>query len=232
MKPHNLRYTCYTRYWTHTGLHKHDRRIRTVSGALWAGWLAQNVGLFSVLERDRGARRVLIATLGDVAYRLLLFWLIVCMCAACRALDERADVDRRIATSSCVATKSRRRDTALIVGGTDTSRRTGPQLVLFPVPHFRELRLESLKVTGMGLRGQQALDLSSVAARLRGRPVCLSGLVAGVASQIRKRLFDSPVRNRSLRCCSLSSPSSGLLTDEVSISALLSGCTVTVQCSN
>ncbi|MQL93361.1 hypothetical protein Taro_026011, partial [Colocasia esculenta] len=35
---------------------------------------------------------------------------------------------------------------ALVVGGTNTSRRTGPQLVLFPVPHFRELRPESLKV--------------------------------------------------------------------------------------
>ncbi|MQM11136.1 hypothetical protein Taro_044039 [Colocasia esculenta] len=42
---------------------------------------------------------------------------------------------------------------ALVVGGTDTSRRTGPQLVLFPVPHFREFRPESLKVSGMGLRG-------------------------------------------------------------------------------
>ncbi|MQM15691.1 hypothetical protein Taro_048642 [Colocasia esculenta] len=36
-------------------------------------------------------------------------------------------------------------DFVLVVGGTDTSRRTGPQLVLFPVPHFRELRPESLK---------------------------------------------------------------------------------------
>ncbi|MQL89155.1 hypothetical protein Taro_021723 [Colocasia esculenta] len=50
--------------------------------------------------------------------------------------------------SLCLVTCS-----ALVVGGTDTSRRTGPQLVLFPVPHFRELRPESLKVTGMGLRG-------------------------------------------------------------------------------
>ncbi|MQL69207.1 hypothetical protein Taro_001490 [Colocasia esculenta] len=85
-------------------------------------------------------------------------------------------------------------DFTLIVGGTDASRRTGPQLVLFPVPHFRELRPESLKVTGMGLRGvtcrcgglvwwfgwspqflfglvERQLDLSFVAARLRGRPV-------------------------------------------------------------
>ncbi|MQM10734.1 hypothetical protein Taro_043632 [Colocasia esculenta] len=44
-------------------------------------------------------------------------------------------------------------DFVLIVGGTDTSRHTGPQLVLFPVPHFRELRSKSIKVTGMGLRG-------------------------------------------------------------------------------
>ncbi|MQL99908.1 hypothetical protein Taro_032639 [Colocasia esculenta] len=41
---------------------------------------------------------------------------------------------------------------ALVVGGTDTSRHTGPQLILFPVPHFRELRPESLKVPGMGLQ--------------------------------------------------------------------------------
>ncbi|MQM06304.1 hypothetical protein Taro_039124, partial [Colocasia esculenta] len=58
-------------------------------------------------------------------------------------------------------------DFALVVGGTDASRRTGPQLVLFPVPHFRELRPESLKVTGMSLQVERQLDLSSVAARLR-----------------------------------------------------------------
>ncbi|MQL78416.1 hypothetical protein Taro_010827 [Colocasia esculenta] len=40
----------------------------------------------------------------------------------------------------------------LVVGGTDTSRHTGPQLVLLPVPHFRELGPESLKVPGMGLQ--------------------------------------------------------------------------------
>ncbi|MQL91300.1 hypothetical protein Taro_023919 [Colocasia esculenta] len=157
------------------------------------------------------------------------------MRAAWRALDGRANVDRRIATGSRVAIRSRRRDqvatsryvafptelrvyetleeqsfhklcsarggfargflgdssswdlvgrvlsariacgagetpgyrqfSALVVGGTDTSRRTGPQLVLFPVPHFRELRSESLKVT------ERQLDLPSVAARLRGRLV-------------------------------------------------------------
>ncbi|MQM02567.1 hypothetical protein Taro_035333 [Colocasia esculenta] len=71
--------------------------------------------------------------------------------------------------------------------GTDTSRRTGPQLVLFPVPHFRELGPESLKVSGLGLQlcglqewcwlvstvlvpveVERQLDLSSMAARLRG----------------------------------------------------------------
>ncbi|MQL87552.1 hypothetical protein Taro_020096, partial [Colocasia esculenta] len=90
---------------------------------------------------------------------------------------------------------------ALVVGGTDISRRTRPQLVLFPVPHFRELGPESLKVLGMGLRDvwwfgwspqflfglvERQLDLSSVAARLRGRPVCLSGLVAGVVRESRR----------------------------------------------
>ncbi|MQL93916.1 hypothetical protein Taro_026560 [Colocasia esculenta] len=41
----------------------------------------------------------------------------------------------------------------------------------------------------MGLRVERQLDLSSVAARLRGRPVCLSGLVAGVASQATRPEF-------------------------------------------
>ncbi|MQM14473.1 hypothetical protein Taro_047405 [Colocasia esculenta] len=71
--------------------------------------------------------------------------------------------------------------------GTDTSRRTGPQLVLFLVPHFRELGQESLKVSGLGLQLcslqvwcwfvstvfdlvelKRQLDLSAVAASLRG----------------------------------------------------------------
>ncbi|MQM21914.1 hypothetical protein Taro_054961 [Colocasia esculenta] len=63
-------------------------------------------------ELLRGACHVLIATLGDVAFRLPLFWLVVCMRAACRALDGCADVDRQIATGSHVATKSRRCDTS------------------------------------------------------------------------------------------------------------------------
>ncbi|MQM07588.1 hypothetical protein Taro_040429 [Colocasia esculenta] len=62
---------------------------------------------------------------------------------------------------------------ALVVGGTDTSRRTGPQLVLFLVPHSRELWPESLK-----------LDLSSLTVRLRGSScVVLSGLDTGVMNQ-------------------------------------------------
>ncbi|MQL96110.1 hypothetical protein Taro_028782 [Colocasia esculenta] len=36
------------------------------------------------------------------------------------------------------------------------------------MPHSRELGPESLKVPGMGLRVERQLDLSSVAARLRG----------------------------------------------------------------
>ncbi|MQL71522.1 hypothetical protein Taro_003841 [Colocasia esculenta] len=75
-----------------------------VSGALWAGWLAQSAGLFSVPERDRGARRVLIATPGDVVFWLPLFWLIVYMRTACRARGWRADVDRQIVTGSRIAT--------------------------------------------------------------------------------------------------------------------------------
>ncbi|MQL90904.1 hypothetical protein Taro_023502 [Colocasia esculenta] len=50
---------------------------------------------------------------------------------------------------------------ALVVGGTDTSRCTGPQLVLFPVPHSRVLRPESLEVPGLGrwLCGPQVVVL-------------------------------------------------------------------------
>ncbi|MQL74433.1 hypothetical protein Taro_006794 [Colocasia esculenta] len=59
--------------------------------------------------------------------------------------------------SLCLVTCS-----VLIVGGTDTIRRTGPQLVLFSVPHFRELRPESLKVIGMGLRGVVVWLVSTV----------------------------------------------------------------------
>ncbi|MQL92826.1 hypothetical protein Taro_025463, partial [Colocasia esculenta] len=69
---------------------------------LSTGIMYLSTGLFSVPKRDRVARRVLIATSGDVAFRLPLFWLVVCMRAACRALDGRADVDRRIATGSRV----------------------------------------------------------------------------------------------------------------------------------
>ncbi|MQM14809.1 hypothetical protein Taro_047744 [Colocasia esculenta] len=68
--------------------------------------------LFSVPKRDRGARRILIATPGDVAFWLPPFWLVVCMRAACRARDGHADVDRRLATGSRVATWSRRSDTS------------------------------------------------------------------------------------------------------------------------
>ncbi|MQL77496.1 hypothetical protein Taro_009907 [Colocasia esculenta] len=76
------------------------------------------------------------------------------------------------------------------LGVMDTSRCTGPQLVLFPVPHFRELGPESLKVPGMGLQQcglqewcwlvstvcwlvlvERQFDLSSVAVGLRGSSV-------------------------------------------------------------
>ncbi|MQL83806.1 hypothetical protein Taro_016296 [Colocasia esculenta] len=91
------------------------------------------------------------------------------------------------------------------LGVTDTSRRTGPQLVMFPVPHFRKLRPESLKVPGMGLRlcGPQewcwlvwcwlvyfvclwscSWTVWSVATRLRGGScVLLSGLDTSVMNQ-------------------------------------------------
>ncbi|MQM18477.1 hypothetical protein Taro_051469 [Colocasia esculenta] len=87
-----------------------------VFGSLWAGWLAQSTGLFSVPERDRGERRILIATPGDVAFWLPLFWLVVCMRATCRARGGHADVDRRIATGSRVAIWSRRSNTSLFSG--------------------------------------------------------------------------------------------------------------------
>ncbi|MQM01776.1 hypothetical protein Taro_034530 [Colocasia esculenta] len=61
--------------------------------------------------------------------------------------------ERRQRTTTCVELVLRLVTcSALVVGGTDTSRRTGPQLVLLPVPHFRELRPESLKVPGMDLQ--------------------------------------------------------------------------------
>ncbi|MQL92300.1 hypothetical protein Taro_024914, partial [Colocasia esculenta] len=82
-----------------------------VPGALWAGWLARIAYLFSVSECDRGVRRVLIVTPRDVAFWLLLFWLVIYMRTACRAWGGRADVDKLIATGSRVVTWLRRSDT-------------------------------------------------------------------------------------------------------------------------
>ncbi|MQL97198.1 hypothetical protein Taro_029885, partial [Colocasia esculenta] len=46
--------------------------------------------------------------------------------------------------------------------GTDTSRRHwSPATLVFPVPHFRELGRESLKVLGMGLQVQQGFITDS-----------------------------------------------------------------------
>ncbi|MQM08267.1 hypothetical protein Taro_041118 [Colocasia esculenta] len=79
-----------------------------------------------------------------------------------------------------------------------------PSLSCFLVPHFREVRPESLKVLGMGLQlcglqvwcwlvstvlwlvlVERQLDLSSVTARLRGSScVVLSGLDTGLISQL------------------------------------------------
>ncbi|MQM03006.1 hypothetical protein Taro_035775 [Colocasia esculenta] len=68
----------------------------------------------------------------------------------------------------------------------DTSRHHwSPASPVFPVPHFRELGPESLKVSGLGLQlcGLQ-LDLSSVTVRLRsGSYAVLSGLDTGVMNQ-------------------------------------------------
>ncbi|MQL76628.1 hypothetical protein Taro_009004 [Colocasia esculenta] len=74
-------------------------------------------GLFSIFERDGGARHLLIATLGDVVFWLPLFWLVVCMHAVCRARDRRADFDMRIATGSRVATWSQQLPQALLGQG-------------------------------------------------------------------------------------------------------------------
>ncbi|MQL93603.1 hypothetical protein Taro_026250 [Colocasia esculenta] len=54
---------------------------------------------------------------------------------------------------------------------------TGPQLVLFPVPHSRELRPESLEVTGMGLWlcGPQVVVLDGLHSCL----FCSCGAAAG-----------------------------------------------------
>ncbi|MQL89018.1 hypothetical protein Taro_021579 [Colocasia esculenta] len=64
---------------------------------------------------------------------------------------------------------------ALVVGGTDTSSRHWSPASPLPVPHSSEPRPGSLEVPGMGLcltfYVERQLDLSSVAARLRGGPV-------------------------------------------------------------
>ncbi|MQL80504.1 hypothetical protein Taro_012953 [Colocasia esculenta] len=110
--------------------------LSQVSGELWAGCLAQSAGLFSVPEHDRGARRVLIPTPGDVASWLPLFWLIVCMGTACRTWGGRANVDRRIATGSHITTWSRHSDTSQMV-----SDALAPVVLLGNAVHMVVLRL-------------------------------------------------------------------------------------------
>ncbi|MQM06910.1 hypothetical protein Taro_039741 [Colocasia esculenta] len=159
--------------------------LTQVSGTLWAGWLAQNAGLFSIFKRDGGVRRLLIATPGDVAFWLPLFWLIVYMHAACCTRDRRADFDRRIATGSRVTTWSRR---------SDMSRSVTPSMVtsLVGSPRFQgepgtwvcsgfvpvqwhgpagcDLQVWWFGWSPQFLFGlvERQLDLSSMAARLRG----------------------------------------------------------------
>ncbi|MQM17745.1 hypothetical protein Taro_050722 [Colocasia esculenta] len=57
-----------------------------------ADW-AQNAHKFSACERDKGLRRILNVMALVVAFLLPLFWVVVCMCAACRTLGRHADVD-------------------------------------------------------------------------------------------------------------------------------------------
>ncbi|MQM08921.1 hypothetical protein Taro_041779 [Colocasia esculenta] len=71
--------------------------------------------------------------------------------------------ERRQRTSTCVEVVLRLvACSALVVGGTDTSRRTRPQLVLLPLPHFRKLGPESLKVPGMGLQSSSPFPCGGV----------------------------------------------------------------------
>ncbi|MQL87170.1 hypothetical protein Taro_019707 [Colocasia esculenta] len=91
---------------------------------------------------------------------------------------------------------------ALVVGGTDTSRRTGPQLILFPVPHSRGLRPESLEVPGIGLRqcSPQLLYLSWFARILGSFPTepvtCEAHPYSLQVKESRRFLFRLPVRSR------------------------------------
>ncbi|MQM11732.1 hypothetical protein Taro_044644 [Colocasia esculenta] len=67
----------------------------------------------------------------------------------------------------------RERRHALVVGGTDTSRRTGPQLVLFQCLTLESSGPGSLEVSGMGLRpcGPQVVSADVVP---RGMPQALA----------------------------------------------------------
>ncbi|MQM13526.1 hypothetical protein Taro_046451, partial [Colocasia esculenta] len=67
-----------------------------------ADW-AQSAHRFSAYERDKGLRCVLNATALVVTFLLLMFWVVFCMCAACRTLGQHADVDLVKAMPNSVA---------------------------------------------------------------------------------------------------------------------------------
>ncbi|MQM06136.1 hypothetical protein Taro_038957 [Colocasia esculenta] len=73
---------------------------------------AQSAHTFSACERDRGVCHVLNTKALVVAFMLPLFWVVVCMRAACRTLGGHANVDSGKATASYVAFRSQRRATS------------------------------------------------------------------------------------------------------------------------
>ncbi|MQM14977.1 hypothetical protein Taro_047913, partial [Colocasia esculenta] len=67
-----------------------ESRFLGLSGpAVWA----HSTRWFTGCERDEGVRRIKVATDLVVAFTLPLFWVVVCMCAACHMLGSHADVN-------------------------------------------------------------------------------------------------------------------------------------------
>ncbi|MQL72588.1 hypothetical protein Taro_004940 [Colocasia esculenta] len=76
------------------------RRFSGLSGpAVWT----RSTRWFTGCERDGGVRRVQVATALVVAFLLPLFWVVVCMRAACCTLGGHTGVDSKKATAFYVA---------------------------------------------------------------------------------------------------------------------------------
>ncbi|MQL72036.1 hypothetical protein Taro_004374 [Colocasia esculenta] len=166
------------------------------AGTMFGAWVRWWRGGFASLELARVVRRDLVAVLGRGALRFsVASGRIDAICKASTVSDVVWLLRGHMVTSDgpvvvggpapilkclfsrcaivevCVVflkTLTPEFEFALVVGG--TSRCTGPQLVLLPVPHFRELGPESLKVPGMGL--QSGLRVHGYETERR---VCLGG---------------------------------------------------------